>query len=152
MELSQVIVFAGWSALMVLAFPRLRRAWNGTGDSLANITRIARSFWPYSEAALQGWVRAQVALYIGGLFMEVYPAAVLVHTAEVPTKYVLYLIALVGVIGMFFMAAVAAAIVFFNVPKRLVFPPMRSQHGLLRTWRDARRRRSERRVTFSDTD
>jgi hypothetical protein len=145
MTLSEIVVLAilitGWLAAL-LAY---RRAWKG-GETLAKVERIWRNVWPYSEAALQGWLRAQLAIYIGGSFLLLgYAATVLRPSADASARPNLSMILLIGLIGLVTMFAIAVSIVLFNTPKRLVFPALRDQEGLLVRWWRQRRGRTPKR-------
>lgn len=116
------------------ALASLRRAWEG-GETLARVERTWRSVWPYSEAALQGWLRAQLALVLGGCFMVLaYPAAALSPTEDRSAQTALDLIFWTGVTGFAAMIVMVISIVLFNVPKRLAPPALRDQEGLLSRW------------------
>lgn len=135
-EIAQLGVGA---AAFLVALPVFRNVWKG--DGLAKFERTWRGFWPYSETALQDLLRASLALYIAVLFVLIaYPSALLLPTAHQPVRFLLGLGTLVGVIGTVGMFGAAICIVLFNSPKRLVFPALRDQEGLL-----ARRRRGDRR-------
>ena len=145
MTLFEIVVLgvstAGWLAAL-LAY---RRAWKG-GETLAKVARIWRHVWPYSEAALQGWLRAQLAIYIGGWFLLLgYAAAVVRPTADPSIRPNLSLILLIGFVGLVIMFAIAVSIALFNMPKRLVFPALRNQEGLLVRWWRQRRRQTPKR-------
>jgi hypothetical protein len=129
-----------WVALLLEALPAFRAMWTG-GEGLARVERLWRRVWPYSEEALQGWLRAQAAVYLGGWFLTfAYLAGVLSHSAEGSTRLVLVLVLRIGFIGFAGAIAMAISIVLFNVPKRLALPSLREQDGLVRSWRLRRRR------------
>ena len=133
MALSESVIFVLWAGGLLLLMPRMQKLWSGEG--LADLERNWRRIWPYGEAALQGWLRASVAFYIGGWFVALaYAAAVLLPTAAGSIKPALVLAVWTGTTGLFVMVAIAIAIVLFNAPKRLVFPVLRSQEGMLKAW------------------
>ena len=120
--------------------PAFRGMWKG-GDALARVERLWRRIWPYSDAALQGWLRAQMAIYLGwGSIALAYPALVLLRTSDASTKPILSLVFWAGAAGFIAMIVLIVSIVLFNVPKPLALPSMRDQEGLLVRWCRERRR------------
>lgn len=140
MTLNEVALSLLWTAFLLAAVPRMRRYWSG--EPPADLERALRRIWPYSEAALQGWLRAQTAMYIGAWFLLfAYLSAVLHPSAAQSTRPILAWIVPAAFAGVVVMVAMAASIVLFNVPKRLVFPALREQEGLLIRWWRVRRGR-----------
>ena len=130
------------TALLLAALPAVRSVWKG-GDALARVERTWRRIWPYSEAALQDWLRAQMAVYLGVSFMTLaYPAAVLSRTSDGSIGPIPSLVLWMGITGFVAMIAITISIVLFNVPKRLALPALRDQEGLLVRWWHLRRRRT----------
>src|SRR5215213_5033748 len=128
-----------WVALVAIAVRGLRRAWKDRAR-LARLERIWRNFWPYSETALQGWLRAQVAIsLIGFVLAAMYPVAILFRTTSGSTKLTLALIILLGVVAIVLMVGLVIAVALFNVPRFLVFPAMRDQEGVVVQWWHRRR-------------
>src|SRR5262245_824075 len=144
MPLKEVAVCLFWTALLIVAVPRMRRYWRG--EQPAELERTWRRIWPYGEAALQGWLRAQTAIYIGACFLLLaYLPVVLRPIADDSARPILALLLWVGSAGVVIMVAIAVSIVMFNVPKRVVFPALRDQEGMLMGWwRRRRARRPER--------
>jgi hypothetical protein len=135
-ELFNFVVLAG---VALAAVPAFRGMWKG-GDGLQRVARLWRRIWPYSEAALQGWLRAQMAIYLGLCFATLaYPAAVLLRTSDGRTNSVLTLVFWTGATGFIAMIATTISLVIFNVPKRLALPALRDQEGLLVGWWRRRR-------------
>jgi hypothetical protein len=139
----ELIPFGVMTVALLAALPAFRGMWRG-GDALARVERLWRRIWPYSEAALQGWLRAQMAVYIGGWFMTVaYPPAVLLRTSDGPDAPILRAVFWIGATGFIATIAAAISIVLFNVPKRLALPALREQQGLLGGWWHRRRTPNE---------
>lgn len=138
----ELFAFGTVTVALLAGLPAFRGMWKG-GDALTRVERTWRRIWPYSEAALQGWLRAQMAVYLGVCFITlVYPAAVLVRTSNGSTGPILHLALWTGITGFVAMIATTISIVLFNVPKRLALPALRDQEGLLVRWWRLRRRRT----------
>lgn len=95
--------------------------------------------WPYSEAALQGWLRAQIAIYIAGWFLLLAPVGILIRYAAPSVRSLVASVAIAAIVGLLMMVAISASIVLFNAPKWLVVPALRDQEGLVSEWRKSRR-------------
>jgi hypothetical protein len=140
MTVREGVVLSIWIALILVATLRLPRYWRG--EPPVDIERNLRRFWPYSEAALQGWLRALTAAYIAAWFMLFgMLAIVLVPSADQSAGPIVAWIVLASIAGTVAMVAIAASIIMFNWPKRLVFPALREQEGLLSRWWRLRRNR-----------
>jgi hypothetical protein len=143
MTTDQMFVAVIMAAALLAAMPAFRGMWRG-GDALAKVERLWRRIWPYSESALQAWLRAQMAVYLGGCSLTLaYPALVLMRTSDGSTSPILSVVAWTGVTGFVTMIAFVISIVMFNVPKRLVIPSLRNQEGLLVRWWRRRSRSPE---------
>jgi hypothetical protein len=140
---NQAVVLVVLAAGLFAGLPAFRGMWKG-GQALGRVERLWRRVWPYSEAALQGWLRAQMAVYLAACFLVLaYPAAVLHHTADGSTQPVLSAVLWAGFAGLVSMVVVVISIVLFNVPKRLALPSLREQEGLLVGWWRLRGRRAK---------
>lgn len=129
-------------AVLLAALPAFRGIWRG-GDALARAEQLWRRIWPYSESALHGWLRAQVAIYLGGWFLAVaYPTSILLRTSDATIRPTVRLFFWATVIGFLAMVALTITIVLFNQPQRLALPQLRDQEGLLTRWWRRRRNHS----------
>lgn len=140
---SQLLVVGTLALVCLAGFPALRGMWKG-GDGLARVERGWRRFWPYGEEALQGWLRAQMAVYLVTWFMLItYPAALMVPAASASTRPLVTLVLWIGLAGFVAMVVATISIVLFNAPKRLALPELRDQEGLLTGWIRRRWRRTK---------
>ena len=139
MTTPDAIGFAVLTLVFLLTLPRARALWRG-GPAIAETERFYRSFWPYSDAALRGWLRAQVAGMLD--FMCAYVAgteAVLKSLVPRGAWPILEMLGVIGLAGVFLMTVAVVSIVLFNMPKLLVIPELRGQEGLVAYWRRSRR-------------
>jgi hypothetical protein len=139
MTLNEAVISLFWTAGLLAVAPRMWSYWRG--EEPADLERNWRRIWPYGDAALQGWIRAQTTLFLAAWFVLLaYFSAVLRSPAEPSARPIIGLALPIGIIGLFAMVVLAASIVLFNWPKRLVFPALRHQEGLLTSWWRRRRR------------
>lgn len=137
MTLQAALVAFFWTGLLLFGVPRMRKYWRG--EPPADIERNLRMIWPYGEAALQGWLRALSTFYIAGWFtLFGYLALVLYPFTDPAARRMVALVTLAGAVVA---AGMASSIILFNRPKRIVFPALRDQEGLLTRWWRLRRDR-----------
>lgn len=128
--MSDLIVAVVWLGLLLVLLPRMRAIWRG-GAALASLEAVWTAFWPYSPRSLRAWLRATVAMYVGGYFLLLMTVGVLIRGADKALRPWLAATALIGLAGTVAMVALAVSIVLFNRPKWLALPAMRSDEGLL---------------------
>lgn len=136
---SGAIAFVVLTLVLFGVLPRFRALWRG-GEAIVETERFYRRFWPFSDAALQGWLRAQVAILIDFVCIYVAGIGAMLRSLVSPTERLApELIRLVGLAGLAVMTLIVVSIVLFNAPKRFVIPELRGQRGLVAHWRSSRR-------------
>lgn len=126
-----LIVLALFAAAIAGATARLPSIWKSGGRNAAS---GFKSWWPYSSAALGGWLRAMPTGILGGWCFVVTLVGLLVAVYFDEWRAPAETVATLGLLGMFGCLVLVASVILFNRPRLLVPPSRRSDAGLVHHW------------------
>jgi hypothetical protein len=138
--LLQAIVLTLLMLVMIGASLRMPNIWSDEQMS-DRLFKTMRSWWPWGEPLLRGWIRALPAGLMGGwLLVAATIVAAMVATEKLASSPGFGGLAIL-VFLVFLSLGTVASIVLFNRPSFAVPPHLRSQTGAVSEWRGARSRR-----------
>jgi len=134
----QLLPFAVLVLLLLFGSRGVGQVWRGTLPD--KVLAMWRTLWPWSEAALRGYVRSAIALSLAGWTLAVaYGLDLFLGEVSGQASNLVDVLIDAALVGTFLLLTAVVLVVLVNRPKFFVPPWMRDDEGLLETWRRNRR-------------
>ena len=138
--LLQAITLTLLLLVMVGASWRIPKIWSDERMT-DRLFKTMRSWWPWGQPLLRGWIRALPAGLVGGwLLVASTIVAALVATDTIESSLGFGVLAIL-VFLLFMSLATVASVMLFNRPSVAVPSHLRNQSGAVSEWRHAKSRR-----------
>jgi len=138
--LLQAITLTLLLLVMVGASWRMPKIWSDE-QMTDRLFKTMRSWWPWGQPLLHGWIRALPAGLVGGwLLVASTIVAALVATDTIESSLGFGVLAIL-VFLLFVSLATVASVMLFNRPSVAVPSHLRDQSGAVSEWRGAKSRR-----------